>query len=104
MKGKTKIKIFVALDGERSEKRDTLQKTLKTSRLQYKNVYVSGHSEEATEITGKNIVLIYKNKKGGMTETTLNHYNNSVVSLYRIFANKNRRNRSRKILQQNFRK
>jgi len=72
MKGKTKIKIFVACDGERSEKRDTLQKTLKTSRLQYKNVYVSGHSEEATEITGKNIVLIYKNKKGGMTETTLN--------------------------------
>ena len=72
MKGKTAIKIFVACEGERSEKREDVQKTLQSVRLRYKNIYVRGHSEEATEITGKNIVLIYKNKKGGMSETTLN--------------------------------
>ena len=43
-------------------------------------------SELATFVKGKNVIIIYKNKKGGMAETTLN---SSITELFPVIAFEN---------------
>lgn len=82
--GKASFKIFVDCTVERNDVRESLEKKIKGKlKLIHKRTVVPGHSEEATEIVGKNIKIIYKNKKGGMSETTLNA---SITELFPCIA------------------
>ena len=70
--GVSKIKLFVEAEGDRDSAKEKMDKLLKSKGYPTETTRVSGHSAEASAIKGKNITIIYKNKKGGMAETTIN--------------------------------
>ena len=70
--GVTKIKLFVESEGDRSTAKQMMESLLKSNGYNPEDTRVSGHSFTATAVKGKNITVIYKEKKGGMAETTIN--------------------------------
>ena len=70
--GVSKIKLFVEAEGDRDSAKEKMDNLLKSKGYPTETTRVSGHSAEASAIKGKDITIIYKNKKGGMAETTIN--------------------------------
>lgn len=70
--GVSKIKLFVEAEGDRDSAKEKMDKLLKSKGYPTETTRVPGHSAEASAIKGKDITIIYKNKKGGMAETTIN--------------------------------
>lgn len=70
--GVSKIKLFVESEKDRGEAKNEIDALLKKKGFSTEDTRVSGHSYAATAVKGKNITIIYKNKKGGMAETTIN--------------------------------
>lgn len=80
----TPSKIVVDCDKDRQEAKGELQEVLKENGIEFKEQIVSQSSFPATVITGQNINIIYKNKRGGgMQETTLN---SSITELFPCIA------------------
>ena len=67
-----KVKLFVESEGDRETAKEKMDALLKSKGYVTETTRVSGHSAEASAIKGKNITIIYKPKKGGMSETTVN--------------------------------
>jgi len=86
VKGKTPVYITVETTGERSDARSVIGSALKKARFSIEEKLSNKSSETATFITGKNVVIVYKNKKGGMAETTLN---SSITELFPAIAFEN---------------
>ena len=70
--GVAKIKLFVESEGDRTTAKQAMESLLKSNGYNPEDTRVSGHSFTATAVKGKNITIIYKEKKGGMAETTIN--------------------------------
>ena len=70
--GVAKIKLFVESEGDRTTAKQAMESLLKSKGYNPEDTRVSGHSFTATAVKGKNITIIYKEKKGGMAETTIN--------------------------------
>lgn len=80
----TPSKIVVDCDKDRQEAKGELQEVLTENGIEFKEQIVSQSSFPATVITGQNINIIYKNKRGGgMQETTLN---SSITELFPCIA------------------
>ena len=72
IEGKQKVFVFVETDGERGDARKTLSDALKKRKISTVEKLSTKSTELATFIKGEPIAIVYKNKKGGMQETTLN--------------------------------
>ena len=77
-------KILVDCDQDRKEAKADLENILKENKVEFKEQIVSGSSFPATVISGQNLNILYKNKRGGgMSETTLN---SSITELFPCIA------------------
>ena len=72
IEGTQKVFIYVQTDGQRGDARNNLTTALKKEKIITEEKLSNKSTELATFIKNKNIVIVYKNKKGGMQETTLN--------------------------------
>tara|TARA_B100000427_G_C15462908_1_gene574908 strand:+ start:42 stop:1310 length:1269 start_codon:yes stop_codon:yes gene_type:complete len=85
IQGKKPVYLFVETSKNRSDARDELSKDLKKAKLTITEKVSPKSSEAATYING-NVVIVYKSKKGGMSETTLNA---SITELFPAIAFEN---------------
>ena len=85
--GKQKVYITVQTEGEREDARSKIGAALKKSRFSIEEKLSPKSGENATFVKGKNVIIVYKNKKGGMAETTLN---SSITELFPAIAFENK--------------
>lgn len=97
IKGKQTVYITVETTGERGDARSVIGSALKSAKFSIEEKLSNKSSEIATFVKGKNIVIVYKNKKGGMAETTLN---SSITELFPAIAFEN--NISENLTEQQF--
>lgn len=86
IEGKQPVYITVDANGTREDTRKKVGKSLKDAKFAIEEKLSRKSSENATFLTGKNVVIVYKNKKGGMNETTLN---SSITELFPCIAYEN---------------
>ena len=87
IEGKQKVFIYVQTDGQRIDARNNLTKALKKEKIITEEKLSSKSTELATFVKNKNIIIVYKNKKGGMQETTLN---STITELFPAIAFENK--------------
>ena len=87
IEGKQKVFIYVQTDGQRIDARNDLTKALKKEKIITEEKLSSKSTELATFVKNKNIIIVYKNKKGGMQETTLN---STITELFPAIAFENK--------------
>tara|TARA_B000000609_G_C24153066_1_gene338604 strand:- start:42 stop:1319 length:1278 start_codon:yes stop_codon:yes gene_type:complete len=83
MEGKTKVYIFAETSGLRVDARNSLTAALKKQKIATEEKLSRKSTELATFIKNQDIVVVYKNKSGGMQESTLNA---SITELFPIIA------------------
>ena len=83
MEGKTKVYIFAETSGLRVDARNSLTAALKKQRIATEEKLSRKSTELATFIKNQDIIVVYKNKSGGMQESTLNA---SITELFPIIA------------------
>ena len=84
--GKQTVYITIETTGERGDARNIVGSALKSAKFSIEEKLSNKSSELATFVKGKNVVIVYKNKKGGMAETTLN---SSITELFPVIAFEN---------------
>ena len=84
--GKQTVYITIETTGERGDARTVVGSALKSAKFSIEEKLSNKSSELATFVKGKNVIIIYKNKKGGMAETTLN---SSITELFPVIAFEN---------------
>jgi hypothetical protein len=87
IKGKQPVYITVQTEGERDDARSKIGAALKKSKFSIEEKMSPKSGENATYVKGKNVVVVYKNKRGGMAETTLN---SSITELFPAIAFENK--------------
>ena len=87
IEGTQKVFIYVQTDGQRGDARNNLTTALKKEKIITEEKLSNKSTELATFIKNKNIVIVYKNKKGGMQETTLN---STITELFPAIAFENK--------------
>tara|TARA_B100001996_G_scaffold362512_1_gene330087 strand:+ start:52 stop:1374 length:1323 start_codon:yes stop_codon:yes gene_type:complete len=70
--GKDTVYIWLECDGDRIDTQEEVEHHLKKVAQPKRTYKKSKSSLDCTELSGTNIFIVYKNKKGGMKETTLN--------------------------------
>ena len=80
------VYITVETEGDRSDARNKIGAALKKAKFSIEEKLSTKSSETATFVKTKNVVIVYKNKKGGMAETTLN---SSITELFPAIAFEN---------------
>jgi len=70
--GKDTVYITLECDGDRIDTQEEVEHHLKKVAQSKRTYKKSKSSFDTTELQGTNIFIVYKNKKGGMKETTLN--------------------------------
>ena len=70
--GKTTVYITLECDGDRVDTQEEVEHHLKKVAQPIRTYKKNKSSFDTTELRGTNIFIVYKNKKGGMKETTLN--------------------------------
>ncbi len=83
MEGKTKVYIFAETSGLRVDARNSLTAALKKQKIATEEKLSRKSTELATFIKNQDIIVVYKNKSGGMQESTLNA---SITELFPIIA------------------
>ena len=83
MEGKTKVYIFAETNGLRVDARNSLTAALKKQKIATEEKLSRKSTELATFIKNQDIIVVYKNKSGGMQESTLNA---SITELFPIIA------------------
>ena len=83
MEGKTKVYIFTETSGLRVDARNSLTAALKKQKIATEEKLSRKSTELATFIKNQDIIVVYKNKSGGMQESTLNA---SITELFPIIA------------------
>ena len=83
MEGKTKVYIFAETSGLRVDARNSLTAALKKQKIATEEKLSRKSTELATFIKNLDIIVVYKNKSGGMQESTLNA---SITELFPIIA------------------
>ena len=87
MEGKKKFYIFAQTDGQRGDARKKLSDALKKKRISIEEKLSTKSTELATFIKNQDIIVVYKNKSGGMQESTLNA---SITELFPVIAFENK--------------
>lgn len=87
IEGKQKIFVYVETDGQRGDARKKLSDALKKKKITSEEKLSTKSTELATFIKGEPITIVYKNKKGGMQETTLN---STITELFPAIAFENK--------------
>ena len=72
VEGKSTVYITLECDEDRVDTQDNVEDHLKKVAQPIRTYKKSKSSFDTTELRGTNIFIVYKNKKGGMKETTLN--------------------------------
>ena len=83
MEGKTKVYIFAETSGLRVDARNSLTAALKKQKIATEEKLSRKSTELATFIKNQDIIVVYKNKSGGMQESTLNA---TITELFPIIA------------------
>ena len=83
MEGKTKVYIFAETNGLRVDARNSLTAALKKQKIATEEKLSRKSTELATFIKNQDIIVVYKNKSGGMQESTLNA---TITELFPIIA------------------
>ena len=83
MEGKAKVYIFAETNGLRVDARNSLTAALKKQKIATEEKLSRKSTELATFIKNQDIIVVYKNKSGGMQESTLNA---SITELFPIIA------------------
>ena len=83
MEGKAKVYIFAETNGLRVDARNSLTAALKKQKIPTEEKLSRKSTELATFIKNQDIIVVYKNKSGGMQESTLNA---SITELFPIIA------------------
>ena len=87
MEGKAKVYIFAQTDGQRGDARKKLSDALKKKRIAIEEKLSTKSTELATFIKNQDIIVVYKNKSGGMQESTLNA---SITELFPVIGFENK--------------
>ena len=83
MEGKAKVYIFAETNGLRVDARNSLTAALKKQKIATEEKLSRKSTELATFIKNQDIIVVYKNKSGGMQESTLNA---TITELFPIIA------------------
>ena len=97
MEGVSKVYIYAVTDGLRVDARNSLTAALKKQKIATEEKLSKKSTELATFVKNQDLIIVYKNKSGGMQETTLN---STITELFPVIAFD--KNISQKLTEQNF--
>jgi len=97
MEGVSKVYIYTVTNGLRVDARNSLTAALKKQKIATEEKLSKKSTELATFIKNQDLIVVYKNKSGGMQETTLN---STITELFPIIAFD--KNISQSLTEQNF--
>ena len=97
MEGVSKVYIYAVTSGLRVDARNSLTAALKKQKIATEEKLSKKSTELATFIKNQDLIIVYKNKSGGMQETTLN---STITELFPVIAFD--KNISQKLTEQNF--
>ena len=97
MEGVSKVYIYAVTDGLRVDARNSLTAALKKQKIATEEKLSKKSTELATFVKNQDLIIVYKNKSGGMQETTLN---STITELFPVIAFD--KNIPQKLTEQNF--
>ena len=97
MEGVSKVYIYAVTNGLRVDARKSLTAALKKQKIATEEKLSKKSTELATFIKNQDLIIVYKNKSGGMQETTLN---STITELFPVIAFD--KNIPQKLTEQNF--
>ena len=97
MEGVSKVYIYAVTNGLRVDARNSLTAALKKQKIATEEKLSKKSTELATFIKNQDLIIVYKNKSGGMQETTLN---STITELFPVIAFD--KNIPQKLTEQNF--